>query len=155
MTPADRNWEKELARIDKQMSSMSDDQLLASAAPAAPTPGSASSPTRQATGGRDVAPPSKLGLIVRVSLAAGLAVAVPFWPYAARCGAPLFGYLAAIAVVCAAGIWAAIATWRARAARAHLLTLGVVAWGLGLAAIEVLPRVGYANDPARVDWMCQ
>ena len=32
---ADRNWDKELAKVDKQLASLSDDQLVAPAAPVA------------------------------------------------------------------------------------------------------------------------
>jgi hypothetical protein len=155
MTPNDRNWDKELAKFDKTLSSMSDDQLLARRAPAPAESSEAAPLARGTAAGRDAAPPSRLGLIVRVALATGMAIAVPFWPYAAPCGLPLMGYLAAIGVVCSAGVWAALATWRARAGRAHLLALGVLVWGLVLASMEILPRVGYASDPARVEWMCQ
>jgi len=80
---------------------------------------------------------------------------VVFWPYANRCGVGLAGYLVAVLVVAAAGWWTAVTTWRARAGRAHVLALMLVAWGLILTAIEILPRVGYAADPARISWGCE
>ena len=44
-----------------------------------------------------------------------------FWPYGSRCGAGLAGYLGAVAVVIAGGVWSAVWTWRHRAGRAHTL----------------------------------
>ena len=47
-------------------------------------------------------------------------------------------------------------TWRHRAAKAHTLSLLLVMWGLVLAGLDVLPRVGYAKatveHPAK--WSC-
>jgi hypothetical protein len=47
-------------------------------------------------------------------------------------------------------------TWRHRAARAHTLSLLIVLWGLVLAAVEVLPRTGYARPSADrpAAWAC-
>jgi hypothetical protein len=47
-------------------------------------------------------------------------------------------------------------TWRHRTARAHVLSLLLVVWGVVLGAIELLPRVGYAKpDPLRpTGWTC-
>ncbi len=94
-------------------------------------------------------------MLIRVGLAVALAVGVPFWPYASRCGLWLGGYLASVGVMVVAGAWAAISTWRGRMGRAHFVALLVVAWGAALAAKEVLPRVGYAKDVARTSWTCQ
>lgn len=148
-----RNWDKELAKIDKQMSSLSDDELAArTAAPAGKSPGRApvSDPGPAPAGA-----PSRAGVVLRVGLAVALAIGVHFWPYGRQCGLGLSGYLASVTVVGAAGTWAAVATWRARSARAHMLALLVVTWGIALAAVEVLPRIGYAKDPARVAWLCK
>jgi hypothetical protein len=79
---------------------------------------------------------------------------VPFWPYASRCGIGLAGYLGVTAVVIAAGAWASATTWRARAPRLHIIALLVLAWGASLAAIEILPRIGYATDATRSGWVC-
>ena len=148
----ERNWDKELAKIDKQLSSIPDDQLLQKTA----APAGAAAPGRggQAAVPAAVGAPSKWGVVFRVGLAVALATGVPFWPYASRCGVGLVGYLATISVILAAGTWAAVSTWRARSGRAHLLALTVIAWGITLAAVEILPRIGYARDAARVAWMC-
>ncbi|HEY0996342.1 MAG TPA: hypothetical protein VGD77_10165, partial [Gemmatimonadaceae bacterium] len=112
------------------------------ASPAAPATGSTATTT--------------LGVLARLVLATALGVGVLFWPYASRCGPGLAGYLAAVGAVAVGGAWSAVWSWRHRAAKAHLLSLLLVLWGLSLAAIEVLPRVGYAKaDPTRSVWICQ
>jgi hypothetical protein len=155
-----RDWDKELAKIDRQIGRMSDDELTRAAPPASPA-GPASrgpAPAAGARGGAGIAidsgrPVSRAGVYFRVGLAIALAVSVPFWPYAARCGVGLAGYLASVGVVIAAGTWAALSTWRARFGRAHVAAIVVAAWGLALAAGEVLPRIGYAKDQAT--WVCR
>jgi hypothetical protein len=150
--PGSKDWDKELAKIDKQLASMSDDQLLAQTRQ---PPLAAAGAAVPAVPGATPAAPSRAGVIARVGLALVLGVGVMFWPYAAACGAGLFAYLGAVAAVAAAGVWAATATWRARAGRSHVVALLVLAWGLALTAIEVLPRLGYATDPARSTWWCR
>lgn len=149
----DRDWERELAAIDQQLASVSDEALAASAAPTA-----VAAPPRVPPGGAPAGmrgeAPTPVGVLLRLGLAVALGVAMVFWPYANRCGVGLAGYFGAVSVVATAGVWTAISTWRARAARSHLLALTLVAWGIVLAAIEILPRVGYATDPARVTWSC-
>lgn len=152
------DWDKELAKIDKQLASISDEQLMASAqqAPAAAkgaasatkalpaagraaTAASASSSSALATGaGRPWV--AWLKVTVAVTAAAGLM----FWPWPARCGLPLIGFTAATGGVAVLGLWSAIGTWRHRLGLAHVASLLVTMWGLGLGAREVLPRVGYA-----------
>jgi hypothetical protein len=157
----DRDWDKELAAIDRQLASVSD-EALATPATAAPT----AVPDPRAAAGRPAAAaavrtlpasdvPTPAGVLFRLALAVLLGVGVVFWPYANRCGVGLAGYLAAVLVVAGAGWWTAVTTWRARAGRAHVLALMLVAWGLILTAIEILPRVGYAADPARISWGCE
>jgi hypothetical protein len=48
-------------------------------------------------------------------LVLGLAVAMPFWPYA-RCGMGLALYLGALTVLLLGGVWAAVSARYARAA---------------------------------------
>ena len=149
----DRNWDAEMAKIDRQLASISDDQLVARRGATAPS--AASVPSAQSDAG---ARPAKIGspnwgVAIRVSLGVALGAAIVFWPYAASCGLGLGGYLGATLAVVAAGIWGAVSAWRARAPRAHTLALLVVLWGASLAAREVLPRVGYAKE-ARV-WACK
>ena len=90
------------------------------------------------------------GTAARLLLVLGLAAALPFWPYAARCGARLGVLGAAIATLLLAAVWVAACAWRRRLPRTYAVTLLLVLWALALGAREVLPRVGYAYaDPAR------
>jgi hypothetical protein len=148
----DRNWDAEMAKIDRQLASISDDQLVAKRAAAAPSVSSVSSaPFDAGTRPAKIAP--NWGVTIRVGLAVALGAAIVFWPYAALCGPGLGGYLGATAAVVAAGTWAAVSSWRARAPRAHVLALLVIVWGASLAAWEVLPRVGYAKEA--LTWACR
>jgi hypothetical protein len=99
-----------------------------------------------------VALPSVPGVWARVALGALLAAAVTQWPYAGSCGLGLGMKIAAIAVVALAGVWAAARSWRRRMAAAHTTALLVVAWGLALLTVEVMPHTGYWSDPAA--WLC-
>lgn len=92
----------------------------------------------------------------RVVLALSLSLAINAWPYDRACGPGLAGYLAASAFIIAAGFWATVGTWRARAPKLHAAALFVVVWGMVLISAQALPRVGYArtepgNGPA---WRC-
>ncbi len=96
------------------------------------------------------------GAASRVVLALSLSLAINTWPYDRACGNWLLAYLAASAMIVAAGLWAAVGTWRGRAPKLHAAALLVVAWGFVLIGAQVLPRVGYtkvdpANGPA---WRC-
>jgi hypothetical protein len=163
----DRDWNKELAKIDKQLGAMSDDELATftsqlpattNAAPAkpvktgkgAPTSApAASAPAREQT-------TKAWAVYARLLISVALGIGMVVWPYPSKCGVGLAAYLAAVTVVVGSGVWSAVWTWRHRASRAHALSLLLVLWGLVLGSMEVLPRVGYAkpdlNHPA--DWSC-
>ena len=81
-----------------------------------------------------------------------MGVALTQWPYASACGFSLMGYLAAILTVIHVAGWVFIATWFHRMGFAHLLALVLGFWGVVLAAEQVLPRIGYAEEEAT--WMC-
>jgi hypothetical protein len=100
---------------------------------------------------------NSFGVFARLVLVTLLGVAMLFWPYDARCGLGLAAYLASTGVVVLGGVWSGIWTWRHRAARAHILSLLIVVWGLALAAVDVLPRVGYAQPTAAHPpvWRCE
>ncbi len=142
------DWDAELKRIDKALESLSDEQLLPAPANAAPAQKQAVVAERAAT--------RTWPAFLRLALATALGVGILFWPYATRCGAGLAGYLGAVAAVAIAGGWSAVWTWRHRTARAHMLSLLLVLWGLVLAAAEVLPRTGYAKPTADhpAAWTC-
>ncbi len=167
---SDRNWEAELAKIDKQLASVSDEQLMAERpAPPAGKGGVARSPTdaRMATQGQttrspvSAAPSAAAGGTwrswLKVSIAVAAAAGLMFWPWPARCGLPLMGFTAATGGVAVLGLWSAVATWRHRLGLAHVASILVTAWGLALGAREVLPRVGYAiptiERPGQ--WSCE
>lgn len=147
---ASRDWDKELKEIDKTLESVSDDALLPAAKPtASPAAKAQVADVKQST--------TTFGVFARLVLAVALAVGMLFWPYVARCGAGLAGYMGAVLVVITAGAWTAVWTWRHRSARAHVLSLLLVLWGIILGAMEILPRVGYAvptvDRPA--SWLCE
>jgi hypothetical protein len=143
------DWDRELAKIDKQLESISDDVLIREPANATPAERQQVVVERERT--------STFAALARLSLAVLVGVAILFWPYTARCGAGLAAYLGAVGVVVLAGVWSSIWTWRHRTARAHILSLLIVVWGLVLGAMEILPRAGYAiptpEHPAA--WRCQ
>ena len=146
---ADRDWDFELKKIDKQLESVSDRELLASKDPPA-TPAA-----KIALAEKQAATPT-LGVFARLMLAVLLGVAMFFWPYVSRCGVGLFAYLGAVLVLLVAGGWSAIWAWRHRSGRAHVLALLLVLWGLILGAMEILPRTGYAKPSAQhpEGWVC-
>jgi hypothetical protein len=141
-----KDWDKELAKIDKQLESISDDALMPTKAAPTPAAKTAVKEKQRTT--------TTLGVMLRLVLAIALGVGILFWPYDARCGAGLAGYLGAVAAIVGGGVWTSIWTWRHRTAKAHVLSLLIVLWGGLLAAQEILPRVGYAHDVARVAWVC-
>ena len=144
-----KDWDREMAKIDKQLESISDEALLP--AKNAPTPAAKAEivDKQRST--------STMGVMLRLLLAVLLGVAMIFWPYSARCGIGLFAYLGAVGVVMAAGVWTSVWTWRHRSARGHLLSLLLILWGGVLGAMEVLPRAGYATPTAQhpAEWLCK
>ena len=150
---APRDWDKEMAEIDKLMAQPQAAQLPAKAGAAA------SAPARPGGGG---APPVPAGAPVsrkaifatwlKVILAAVAAGAMTQWPYAHACGLGLFLYLGASGVIALSGVTSAISTWKRRIGAAHTVSILVLLWGLGLAAAVILPRIGYAKDAAT--WFC-
>lgn len=138
-----------MAKIDKQLASVSDEALLAAPArSAAPVSASAAVPQAPAAGAwRGWA---------KVAIAVGAAAGLMFWPWPAPCGGPLIGFTAATVAVALLGLWSAIGTWRHRLGLAHAASLLVVVWGIVLGAREILPRTGYAVPTAvrSAGWSC-
>jgi hypothetical protein len=174
-----RDWDKELAAIDKQLASISDDELVAPApgkpgaipsrAPAAAGPAAASRPAGQPAAvtlpagmvATPAVPAWRRRLAVGgkglLALALGVVAAPGIWPYGWRCGAELAIYLVVVGAVVLSGLWAARSSWRHRSGLAHTLSLLLVLWGLGLTAWQVLPRSGLAlptMDRPGI-WACQ
>ena len=143
------DWDAELKKIDRQLESMSDSALIPEAPRNAP-------PAVQAQVAAERASTRSWPALLRLALAAALGVGILFWPYPKQCGVQLGGYLVAVAVVLMGGLWSSVWTWRHRTARAHVLSLLLVVWGIVLGAIEILPHAGYARaDAARpAGWSC-
>ena len=143
------DWDAELKKIDKQLESMSDSALI-------PAPPKNAPPAVRKEVAAERATTRTWGAFLRLALATALGVGILFWPYPTRCGFGLAGYLAAVAAVFAGGVWSSVWTWRHRTARAHVLSLLLILWGMVLGATELLPRLGYAKpDPARpAGWTC-
>ncbi len=148
MSQPPRDWDKELAKIDRAMAENPAGTAppVAAGRPAPPVASRALAPAAVA-GGR-----ARAATWFRVLLTVALAVALPLWPYAHGCGSGLWLYLAAVAVTGLSGMWAAFSAWRRRQGLAHLLALVAVAWALVLGARELLPRTGYAKVGAV--WTC-
>ena len=139
-----KDWDKELAKIDKQLESVSDAQLFPDKKGA--------SPAQKAQMATDRASAASWPAVLRLGLSVALGVGILFWPYANRCGLGLAGYLVAVAAVAGSAVWSAVWTWRHRAGRAHALSILLLVWGLVLGATEVLPRIGYAKQT--LPWSC-
>jgi hypothetical protein len=139
-----KDWDRELAKIDKQLESVSDAQLFPEKKGAPPA--------LQAQVASDRAATTSWPALVRLALSVALGVGILFWPYATRCGFGLTGYLVAVTAVAASGVWSALWTWRHRTGRAHALSILLIVWGLVLGATEVLPRIGYAKEA--LTWSC-
>lgn len=159
----DRDWDKELAKIDKQLASISD-EALAAPAPTMPTgmPRGVAAPARTAPAAANAAASATSGkarwfTYTKVALATTGAVGIWLWPWAARCGLPLAGLVGAAGVVSLLGLWSARGTWRHRLGLAHVISLLAIVSAVVLGAREILPRVGYAEPtfdrPDR--WSCQ
>ncbi len=149
---SDRNWEAEMKKIDKQLASVSDEQLLAERK-AVPALTGAAGKVPAGMAGAPAAAPSRTSSPatggtwrswLKVSIAVAAAAGLMYWPWLARCGLPLVGFTAATGGVALLGVWSAVGTWRHRLGLAHLASLLVTIWGVALGAREILPRVGYA-----------
>ena len=138
MTEPPRNWDRELADIDRVIDK---------------GPGPAGAPVRLPAPG---SPPVVKGSVAMtwfwVVLALLLAVALPIWPYDKACGLQFFFYLGAATLALLAGVAGALSSWAGRRGLAHVLSLVVVVWAGAMVAREVLPRVGYAAQSET--WLC-
>src|SRR2546422_6053627 len=134
------------------------DRLLKKLPYGEPTPSVGSAPTVRDTPA--VAPPGAdltaagqwLGTWARVVLGLLIGIGMTQWPYTHGCGLRLIVYLVGVAAVIAAGTWSGISSWKRRLGVAHVLSQGLIIFGLVLAAREVLPRLGDAK--AEAPWLC-
>lgn len=153
MADQPRNWDKELAEIDRLIAAQPAGGKPKAVAPraegaSAPAPRETSGPPPAArVGNRE-----RLSVWMKVALGAILAGAMLQWPYGHVCGLGLFGYLGALGAVVVSGLWAARSAWTRRMGWAHTIGIAVTMWGVGLIALQILPRIGYARIPAA--WWC-
>ena len=166
----DRDWEKELAEIDRRIAAQPAEAevppaavvpapaLPKSAKPRAASPASTvpNAPNASSTVARRHWT-ATAGLLVRLLFTALLLAAVVVWPYANGCGPWLVAYLATIGVAMLSALWTAVASWRHRGPLVHVLALGLFAAAGVYGAMEILPRVGYAvPSPAHpATWACK
>ena len=148
----DRDWDREMREVDKLLAKLPEaDPTLGRGAPtvprAYPAPG-----VHTPQPGSPAAAGARLTTWIRVGLGLALGVGMLVWPYSHVCGLKLILYTIGAGTVVVAGTWSGISSWKRRMGFAHLLSLGLVIWGLALAAGVVLPRIGYANHSAI--WFC-
>lgn len=148
MSQPPRDWDKELAKIDRAMAQMPAGAPAAGPARVAPA---GTAPAAVITAGA-IGARARAATWFRVLLTAALAVALPLWPYAHACGSGLWLYLAAVGVTGLSALWAAASAWRRRQGLAHFIALIALAAAVVLGAREVLPRTGYAR--ATASWTC-
>jgi hypothetical protein len=149
-----RDWDKELAEIDKLMQAPSP----GAGAPAPSDPRRATGAVAQPPAGPRPASVSPVGAprpitVWAVALLGPLgAGALAIWPYDRQCSIPLAIYLVGVLAVLGASIWTMRLAWASR--RVVVMVLGILTLlaALGLGAREVLPRVGYAK--AELTWVC-
>ncbi|HJR34183.1 MAG TPA: hypothetical protein VJ817_04495 [Gemmatimonadales bacterium] len=153
MTGPPRDWDKEMAEIDKLIAKQptaapSGQGSVVRGGPAAPPAPQRAPAPPAARGGREA-----LITWVKVLLGVGVAAAVGLaWPYAHVCGVPLYGYLAAAGGVVLVGLWGAVASWKSRMPLAHTLALLATLAGAILVGKVVLDRSSYPRLPA--SWSC-
>lgn len=153
MADQPRDWDKEMAAIDREIARLPEPkpgQPPAPRAAGAPVPATPAAPAADAHHPKGAR--AFLGAWIRVLLGAAVTVAVWSWPYGHPCGWSLYGYLGAVLVVIVAGLWNILATWKRRMGAAHAVAIMVFLTGLFLAAQAILPRVGYAKQV--LTWMC-
>ncbi|MEA2724217.1 MAG: hypothetical protein QOH59_1988 [Gemmatimonadales bacterium] len=137
MTEQPRNWDKELADIDKVIAKQ----------PAA-------SPAPPAGAGKPGSPQRRFVALTWfwTGLAVVLAVALPLWPNDKSCGLKLVFYLGLAVIALLMGVLGALASWSHRRGLAFTLSLLAILWAGVMATREILPRVGYARE--ELHWTC-
>ncbi|HEY0779606.1 MAG TPA: hypothetical protein VGD56_16680 [Gemmatirosa sp.] len=160
---SDRDWDRELADLDRRLASVPDTPAPGAAAtPALPAsdvarrgavPAPPAGPPAAPTTARALGVPAPAGrrswraqfaLLLRIALGIAVVAALIYWPYTSRCGLELSYYLGLVAILGIVGLITSTSAWRHRAAFVHLLGLAMLGGAITLAAREVLPKVGYA-----------
>jgi hypothetical protein len=144
----ERDWDKELAEVDRllnQLPSHREEQVAAQSAKRAQAAARPAAGVADLGGGR-------VGTWARVGLGLLLGIGMPLWPYDHACGIKLFLYFGGVLTLVVAGVWSSLSSWKRRMGTAHLISQLLVIWGLALTAAVVLPRAGYAKPAAT--WFC-
>jgi hypothetical protein len=137
MTEQPRDWDREMANIDK---------AIAKQQPAGTGPVPAGAPP---------SPPLKRFIALTwfwTGIAILLAVALMLWPFDRNCGIRLIFFIGAGGLALLAGVIGALNGWASRSGLAHLLSLLVIVWAGVMVMREVLPRTGYTKESR--DWTC-
>jgi hypothetical protein len=136
MTEQPRDWDKELANIDRA--------IARQPAPAPVVPSTVAHPV----------PRRRLIALAWfwTVLAIVLGVALVLWPYDKNCGIRLIFFLGAALLAIIMALLGAFASWAHRQGVAMVLSLLVIAWAGVMAAREILPRTGYARESR--GWTC-
>jgi hypothetical protein len=142
------NWNVELKKLEREFGGL----------PPEPTPGQLNArrmSERRAQQHQD-AVNATIGATSRILLIVGLAIGLYFWPYARACGAGLFAYMGAEALIGAGALWVAAYTWRNRMPKTHGVAVAMLFCGLALIAVQILPRIGYATarQGQSQQWFC-
>ena len=135
MTEQPRDWDKELADIDKAIAKQQ-------------PPGGPVTPNGQRVPQRRFVALAWFWTVLAVLLAVALVV----WPFDNTCGIRLIFFLGACLLTLLAGVLGAFTSWAHRQGVGLLLSLLVFLFAGIMAAREILPRAGYAKD-AR-EWTC-
>lgn len=80
------------------------------------------------------------------------AAALAMWPYDKACNLPLGIYLVGVLAVFGAAVWTMRLGWASRRGAVLIIGMATMLAALTLAAMEVLPRTGYAKVAAT--WTC-
>ena len=143
------DWTTELRKIEREFSGL----------PPEPSPAQtkAKRAAEQRAQERKDTQSAFIGALLRMIFVAALAVGLVFWPYARTCGAGLFSYMGAEALVLVGGVWTSTITWRGRLPRLHMRSLALVLWSLVALGADAAPRVGYArtNTGHPLPWVCR
>ena len=147
MSERPRDWDKELADIDKAIARQG-----SAPPPAIGGGGPVSPPTRPVPAGTGTTRGHIVLTWFWVLLALALAAALLLWPYDKGCGLHLGFFLGAAGTTAVFAVLGALSSWSHRRGFAHVMSLLVLAWAAVAAAREILPRTGYAKQS--LTWLC-
>ena len=147
MPDAPRDWDKDLAAIDKVIEKGGFPAPTGAGGVPVPAPAAARQPAPPAGGARE-----RFGAWGRALLVAALGVALWRWPWRHTCGTAEYAFIGAALLLAIGGGWVLLVSWRRRTGLPHLLGLLALAWAAWLLTAEILPRTGYAKDVKT--WTC-